>query len=372
MLTSDGGAHKLNKYQFVAWLVDFTMDEEVLLAQDRVPVKVGKQVPTVDVGAPRRTQPARALKRKREEGLVVLSIFDGIGAGLMALHRAGLVVKEYWRIEVDVWCNLLMERAPEAKMCGHGDVTRIQGTEVGPGWPRWNEVNLILMGFPCQGVSRANIFGKGLLDPGPHGTGSMRFFDGMRVITAVEKVNARVLKLVECVAKWNKPKHFDFATRLLQMQPRELCSSRHSFCKRERTFWVSWWRRVVPIPAVAADAAHVLDAGRVAVDKDGRRVAKLATIVASGRSWNTVNPVWDEGLQQFDDLRPHEMERAMEMHAGYTALAARDTVVPEQVRRHMVGNAFHVGTVAALLGMGRQMLSEQARMNTRSEQHRMP
>ena len=371
MKTSDGGAHRLNRYQFVAWLIDFTGDEALLLAKGP-PVKVGKQAVTVDVGVPRRTQSAKTPKRRREEGLVVLSIFDGIGAGLLALHRAGFVVKEYWRIEVDVWCNLLMENAPEAKLCGDGDVTHIQGTEVGQAWPRWSDVDLILGGFPCQGVSRANIYGKGLLDPGPSGAGSVRFFDMMRVVSAVERVNARVLKLVECVARWNNPKHLEFATHTLQMQPKVVCSSRHSFCKRERNFWTSWWRRVQQIPAVAADANDILDAGRMAVDKDGRRVAKLATIVASGRSWNTVNPVWDEALQRYDDLRPHEMERAMEMPAGYTALAARGKRVPEQVRRHMVGNAFHVGTVAALLDMGRQMIQEQARMNTRGEQHQPP
>lgn len=361
--TSDARAHKLNKYQFVAWLVDFRSAGDALLKKGP-PMRFGKQPLMVDANGKRRTQHARSPKKLQEEGIVVLSIFDGIGNALLACHRAGIPVKEYWRIEIDEWCNWLMQGVDRVKMCGHGDVTAIQGTEAGPAWPIWSQIGLIFMGFPCQGVSRANIYGRGLLDEGPNGTGSARFFDGVRVIDAVEAANPGVQKLVECVDKWNKRQHLEWATERLRMQPRVLCSSVHSFCNRPRTFWTTWWRQVTDIPAVAADAADILDEGRVPVDKEGRRVKKLATIVASGRSWNTTNPVWDEKQQKYDDLRPHEAEQALGMPIGHTA-GARGRQVPLQERMHMVGNAFHVDTVAALLQMGRVGIMEQARMNAR-------
>ena len=44
----------------------------------------------------------------------------------------------------------------------------------------------------------------------------------------VEAVAVKVVKLVECVARWNKPAHFRFACEQLEMEHLVVCSGQHS------------------------------------------------------------------------------------------------------------------------------------------------
>lgn len=168
--------------------------------------------------------------------------------------------------------------------------------------------------------------------------------------------------MVECVAKWNIQAHWEFVGETLKIKPLVVCSSRHSYANRERTYWVSWWEDLQEPSRAAAMADDILDAGRVAVDKHGLRVPKLATLMANANSWNTTNPVWDTKAQQFDTLRPHEAERALEIPVGHTARA------PQEERLTMVGNAFNVRTAAEILAMGRHRILGQTRMNNRGGQ----
>ena len=93
--------------------------------------------------------------------------------------------------------------------------------------------------------------------------------------------------MVECVAKWNKRAHFDFAYAFLAMAHIVTCSSRHSYCRRERTYWATW--QLLQPPRARAEADDILDEGRVAVDSDGQRTSKLATLMVHSTSWNTGN-----------------------------------------------------------------------------------
>ena len=144
-----------------------------------------------------------------------------------------------------------------------------------------------------------------------------------------------------------------------------VCSGGHSYCRRERSFWLSY--AVGDIPRCSADANDILDEGRRAVDKHGKHVKKLATLMVHRSSWNTKNPVWDEGKQTFDDLRIHEAEKAMEMPVGHTARGPRGEPIPLEERFKMVGNAFNVHTVASLLAQGRQHICKNVLMNLKRQ-----
>ena len=88
--------------------------------------------------------------------MIVVSLFDGVGGGLLALRRVGILVAELssigewrtrsgatWRWERMWWCQ---------RNCGVMHVTRVKGDEVGDQWPVWGKVDLLIMGFSCQGV----------------------------------------------------------------------------------------------------------------------------------------------------------------------------------------------------------------------------
>ena len=355
---ADKACHPMNRYQFVAWLVDFTVGGGTQWGAPPPP-RVGNQPVMVDIGVNKRTQKPRERAQRAGQGVIVVSLFDGVEGALLALRRAGIPVAEYWRVENDQWCNVAMEEDEVVKNCGVMDVTRIKGDEVGDKWPVWAMVDLFVMGFPCQGVSRANVRGAGLLDKR-----SALFFDGVRIWRAIKAANPGAQALVECVAKWNKRAHFEFACTFLAMEHIVTCSSRHSYCRRERTYWATW--QLLQPPRTRAEADDILDEGRVAVDGDGQRTGKLATLMVHSTSWNTGNPVWDETTQWFDDLRVHEAERSMEMPEGHTAGHGR---VPAAERLKMVGNSFNIRTVAALLSQGQGAISKRVRMTMEGGGH---
>ena len=53
-------------------------------------------------------------------------------------------MKESWRTANDYWGNNVAERYSEARLCDTDDVEQLVGDEVGPGYPTWAEVGLII------------------------------------------------------------------------------------------------------------------------------------------------------------------------------------------------------------------------------------
>ena len=81
----------------------------------------------------------------------VLSCFDGISAGQVALQRAGIKVDNYDASEIDKYAiKITQKNFPNTIQLG--DITK---------WKDWNlkNIDLIIGGSPCQGFSFA---GKGL------------------------------------------------------------------------------------------------------------------------------------------------------------------------------------------------------------------
>ena len=79
----------------------------------------------------------------------ILSLFDGISAGRLALQRAGIEVETYYRSEVNKFANkVAMHHFPNDMQLG--DVTK---------WREWNidwsSIDMLIGGSPCQGFSFA-------------------------------------------------------------------------------------------------------------------------------------------------------------------------------------------------------------------------
>ena len=77
----------------------------------------------------------------------VLSLFDGMSCGQIALERAGIKVDKYYASEIDKYAiQVTQKNYPDTIQLG--DVTK---------WREWDlsSVDLILVGSPCQGLSFA-------------------------------------------------------------------------------------------------------------------------------------------------------------------------------------------------------------------------
>ena len=101
-------------------------------------------------------------------GLNVLSLFDGMSCGRIALERVGIKVNKYYASEIDKHAiKVTQHNYPDTIQLG--SVTEIKGTDL-------PQIDLLIGGSPCQGFSFA---GKGLNFEDPR---SQLFFEFTRLL----------------------------------------------------------------------------------------------------------------------------------------------------------------------------------------------
>lgn len=81
----------------------------------------------------------------------VLSLFDGIACGRVALERAGVPVDSYFASEIDPHC-ITVAKQNHRDIEHIGDVRGIDDAKVA----ELGKIDLLLAGSPCQGFSRAS------------------------------------------------------------------------------------------------------------------------------------------------------------------------------------------------------------------------
>lgn len=84
----------------------------------------------------------------------VLSLFDGISCGRLALERAGIPVEKYYASEIDKYA-ITVTQAMFPDTIQIGDVTKIHFTD-------YMDVDLLIGGSPCQDLSIAKQNRQGL------------------------------------------------------------------------------------------------------------------------------------------------------------------------------------------------------------------
>lgn len=153
----------------------------------------------------------------------VLSLFDGISCGQIALNRAKIKYNNYFASEIDKYC-ITVTQANYPNTIQLGDVTKVR-TRTLP------KINLLLGGSPCQGFSFA---GKGLAFDDPR---SKLFFQYIRLLKSIRKTNPKVKFLLENVRM--KKEHLDVITKLLGVKPICINSALVSAQNRTRYYWTN-------------------------------------------------------------------------------------------------------------------------------------
>lgn len=149
----------------------------------------------------------------------VLSLFDGIGCGMVALQRAKIKVDEYFAYEIEPNAIKVSQyHYPNIKQMG--DVTKADFTKLG-------KIDLLIGGSPCQGFSFA---GKGLNFNDPR---SKLFFEYVR---ALKEVKPRYFLLENVVMKqeWQ-----DVISEYLGVKPILINSALVSAQNRQRLYWTN-------------------------------------------------------------------------------------------------------------------------------------
>ena len=155
----------------------------------------------------------------------VLSLFDGISCGMVALERAGIEVDAYYASEIDKNAIAISEKNHKS-IIRLGDITKWKEWDI-----PWSEIDLIIAGSPCQGFSRA---GKCLNFDDPR---SRLFFEFVDILKAVREVNPEATFLLENVKMKNEWR--DVISEYLGVQPIEINSKLVSGQHRVRTYWTN-------------------------------------------------------------------------------------------------------------------------------------
>ena len=90
-------------------------------------------------------------------GITVLSLFDGISCGRIALERAGIPVKAYYASEIkDIAIKCTMHNYPDTIQIG--DVTKVHYADgvlySENGDYQVGKIDLLIAGSPCQDFSK--------------------------------------------------------------------------------------------------------------------------------------------------------------------------------------------------------------------------
>ena len=103
----------------------------------------------------------------------VLSLFDGISCGMVALERAGIKVDAYYASEIDKNAIAISQKN-YPNIIRLGDVTKWQDWNI-----PWEKIDLLIGGSPCQGFSFA---GKQLNFDDPR---SKLFFEFVNILNHI-------------------------------------------------------------------------------------------------------------------------------------------------------------------------------------------
>ena len=156
----------------------------------------------------------------------VLSLFDGVCSGRVALQRAGIPVNKYYASEIDKYAIMITQNNfPDTIQLG--DVTKWEDWDID-----WSSIDLLIGGSPCQGFSFA---GKQLNFNDPR---SKLFFDYVNILHHIQKHNPNVKFLVENVKM--KQEFQDIFSNMLGVQPVEINSALLSAQNRKRLYWTNW------------------------------------------------------------------------------------------------------------------------------------
>jgi site-specific DNA-cytosine methylase len=286
-------------------------------------------------------------KLKEGEGISVLSFFDGMSCGQIALNRIKVKVKKYFACEIEEnSIKVTQKNFPNTIQLG--DVCKVNYSTCG-----W--VDLFIGGSPCQDISNLNKFQLGL-----DGDKSGLFYEYWRMWQEIRKNNPKAYFLLENVA--GNKSAIAAITKLMGVKPIKISSNWVSAQNRMRYYWTNIPVNTLPVRKhlslkdileTNVDEKYFLKDGRLIwlnSDSSKKSVKKRFTGIDPVRagcltkrgeaSWNCCY-VTDKG--RLRKLTPVEWERLQTVDDNYT------DCVDDNARYEMLGNGWTVDIIVYIL-----------------------
>ena len=276
------------------------------------------------------------------EKINVLSLFDGISCGHIALDKAGIPINKYYASEIDKYAiKVTNKNYPDT--INLGDVTTVSGelfTE---------KIDLLIGGSPCQGFSQAGKM-KNFDDPR-----SKLFWEYVRILQEV-KPKYFLLENVVMKQEWQ-----DIISEALGVKPIMIDSSLTSAATRKRLYWTN-------IPGVGQpedlgitfgdirerdvqeDSIYYTDKGLDWIRRHENRTGKTLRIIGDSDKMQMLEASMYKkyssqrffGIEDTHGLRyitVTECERCMNVPDGYTDYCSNTQ------RYKQLGNGWEVNTI---------------------------
>lgn len=278
----------------------------------------------------------------------VLSLFDGISCGQIALNRAGIQYDNYFASEIDKYAiKVTQKNYPNTIQLG--DVCKIKAEDL-------PKIDLLIGGSPCQGFSFS---GKQLNFHDPR---SKLFFEYVRILEECRKLNPDIKFLLENVVM--KKEYEVVISESLQVQPILINSNLVSAQNRKRLYWTNIKGITLPedkyvfwgdIREHGVDKRFYYTAGGLDwIRRHGERKKKTLAIWKNREKCQMIEASHYKnysaqrffGVEDVDGLRyitPVECERAQTIPDGYT-----DCVSNTQ-RYKSIGNGWTVDVIVHIL-----------------------
>lgn len=289
----------------------------------------------------------------------VLSLFDGMSCGQIALNRTGIKPHKYYAAEIDKYA-ITVTQANYPDTIQLGDVTAWRDWDID-----WGDIDLLIGGSPCQGFSFA---GAQLAFNDPR---SVLFFVYVDILNHIKSLNPNVKFMLENVKM--KKEHLAVISEHLGVEPVFINSRLVSAQNRQRYYWCNWeveqpedkgilLSDIIESGDVDRDKSFCLDANYYkggnlksyfeknrrqlvfiqqkarGFNKGGVKAKDGKTPTLSANSWEHNNHLTN-GVD-YRKLTPLECERLQTVPDGYTAH------VSNTQRYKMLGNGFTVDVIA--------------------------
>jgi DNA (cytosine-5)-methyltransferase 3A len=271
----------------------------------------------------------------------VLSLFDGISCGQIALQRVGIEIDNYYASEIDKDAiKITQKHFPRTLQLG--DIKGVDGKEL-------PKIDLLIEGSPCQGFS---FTGKQL---NFNDDRSMLLFEFVRIL---EEVKPKYFLLENVKMK----KEFEeVITKCLKVKPIEINSSDFSAQSRKRLYWTNipiknWEDKGIILSDILEDLpfrelkpfCFGSYGGRKRIDALKDINAKKSHTLTTSRS-HTNQYYLNGDREEMRFLSLTEAERLQTLPEGYTE------GIKDGKRFSLIGNGWTVDVIAHIFkGMVKQ------------------
>lgn len=156
-------------------------------------------------------------------GINVLSLFDGISCGMIALERANINIDKYYASEINPYA-IQISKKNYPQIIRLGDILNWEQWDID-----WSKIDLLIGGSPCQGFTFA---GKML---NFNDERSKLFFVYVDILNYIKTLNPNVKFLLENVKM--KKEYENVITTYMKVNPLHINSNLVSAQNRQRLYW---------------------------------------------------------------------------------------------------------------------------------------